>query len=530
VRGCVQRGYAQIKVYNALTSDTLHALGQTAAKCDVRMTGHCPTAMTFEEAITAGMSCFEHLVGIWRGHLEEGFEQRPDQSNLDLDVVLMTANHLDFDSLRRLAYQMAVKQIWNCPTLVALQWMHEAQPTGLVDRLLQPWLEYIPHPAVQVWKQLDPSQYTPRYEQWLNAWHARNDTLLRVVSLLHQEGTPLLIGTDTSVRFVIQGLSVQQELANFVRAGLRPFEALSCATREAARFLDQSGEWGTVTAGKRADLLLVGTNPLVDVAALRDLEAVFVNGFYLPRAELDALLDQQEQLALPQTVESLSAVQPHTVDGQESQGEHAEWLEYVNDTLWGLLSYRHQALPSGEWRIDERFVFEQGSIFYLGGSQYHTTSVWLNPDFTLHQATYAYESFVGTERGEITWTPEEGYVIHRTEIDGYEIHTTIKTPPALAGDMLVHTVLPLYLNGKRDSIGASTLPLFSIDANAICIQEMTVTAAHHDASAKEGTGQQWHLHLQQPQGSREYIYQFDQNGAFLSMREGQRKLVAHPVG
>ena len=107
-----------------------------------------------------------------------------------------------------------------------------------------------------------------------------------------------------------------------MRAGLRPFEALSCATREAARFLDQSGEWGTVAAGKRADLLIVRANPLEDVAALRDLEAVFVNGFYFPRDELDSLLDQQEQLALPQTVASLSTVQLRAVNGQESHGEH----------------------------------------------------------------------------------------------------------------------------------------------------------------------------------------------------------------
>lgn len=53
-----------------------------------------------------------------------------------------------------------------------------------------------------------------------------------------------------------------------------------------------------------------------------------------------------------------------------------------------------------------------------------------------------------------------------------------------------------------------------------------LTAPELDAPAKEDTSQQWHLHLQQAQGSREYIYQFDQNGEFLSVREGQRKLVA----
>jgi len=56
---------------------------------------------------------------------------------------------------------------------------------------------------------------------------------------------------------------------------------------------------------------------------------------------------------------------------------------------------------------------------------------------------------------------------------------------------------------------------------------MTLTAPELDAPAKEDTGQQWRLHFQQAHGSREYIYQFDQKGTFLSMREGQRKLVAY---
>ena len=124
----------------------------------------------------------------------------------------------------------------------------------------------------------------------------RNDAFERIVSILHEEGAPLLVGTDTSVRLVVQGFSIHEELASFVGAGMTPYEALRCTTSEAARFLGQSETWGTVTEGKRADLILTRGNPLVSVKALRDPDGVFLNGFHLTRADLDSLLNQQMAL------------------------------------------------------------------------------------------------------------------------------------------------------------------------------------------------------------------------------------------
>lgn len=45
---------------------------------------------------------------------------------------------------------------------------------------------------------------------------------LRIVSILHEEGAPLLLGTDTPNPFVYQGFSLHQELENLVQAGLSP--------------------------------------------------------------------------------------------------------------------------------------------------------------------------------------------------------------------------------------------------------------------------------------------------------------------
>jgi imidazolonepropionase-like amidohydrolase len=60
------------------------------------------------------------------------------------------------------------------------------------------------------------------------------------------------------------------ELEHLVEAGLTPMQALRAATQWAARCLGLEHEIGTVEAGRRADLVVVGGNPLDDVTMLRD--------------------------------------------------------------------------------------------------------------------------------------------------------------------------------------------------------------------------------------------------------------------
>ena len=65
---------------------------------------------------------------------------------------------------------------------------------------------------------------------------------------------------------LVPGVSLHEELALFVRAGLSPFEALRAGTSDAAKFLKRDREFGTVAVGQRADLLLLEANPLENVA------------------------------------------------------------------------------------------------------------------------------------------------------------------------------------------------------------------------------------------------------------------------
>lgn len=76
------------------------------------------------------------------------------------------------------------------------------------------------------------------------------------------------------------------ELELLVEAGLTPMEALIAATRRAAEMIGADEVFGTVTPGKRADLLILGADPLADIRNTRTLEVVIRGGEIVDRATL----------------------------------------------------------------------------------------------------------------------------------------------------------------------------------------------------------------------------------------------------
>jgi imidazolonepropionase-like amidohydrolase len=114
---------------------------------------------------------------------------------------------------------------------------------------------------------------------------------------LKSAGVTLLAGTDAAAlnSFIYPGLALHQELQLFQQAGLTPLSALQSATIDGARFMGASDTLGTVEPGKVADIVLLNRNPLVDISATQDIEAVVLGGAYLDRRALDGLLDEARQ-------------------------------------------------------------------------------------------------------------------------------------------------------------------------------------------------------------------------------------------
>jgi hypothetical protein len=113
----------------------------------------------------------------------------------------------------------------------------------------------------------------------------------KVAGALHRNGVPIMAGTDAmGLPLVTPGSSLHRELQLLAASGLSPYEVIRSATVVPAAFLSKIGEFGTIAVGQRADILLVGGNPLENLEALKRPMGVMVRGNWLPREKLNELL------------------------------------------------------------------------------------------------------------------------------------------------------------------------------------------------------------------------------------------------
>jgi len=93
--------------------------------------------------------------------------------------------------------------------------------------------------------------------------------------LVLKSGVPIGFGTDAAV--VPHGQNAR-EFAYRVRLGQSPMDAIVSATRTAAEIMEWGDRVGTVEAGKFADLVAVGGDPLRDVSELERVAWVMKGG------------------------------------------------------------------------------------------------------------------------------------------------------------------------------------------------------------------------------------------------------------
>jgi imidazolonepropionase-like amidohydrolase len=100
---------------------------------------------------------------------------------------------------------------------------------------------------------------------------------MKNLKALADGGVKYGIGTDTGVPGRFQGYFEHLELEQMVLAGLTPMQALVAATRSGAEFLNAK-DLGTLQAGKWADLIVLGRNPLDDIKNTRSITDVYIAG------------------------------------------------------------------------------------------------------------------------------------------------------------------------------------------------------------------------------------------------------------
>jgi imidazolonepropionase-like amidohydrolase len=239
-------GARQIKIYSSVKPEVVRAIAQAAHQRGMTVTGHIPSGMKAIEGVEDGMDQINHIQYELPYFTDpvNGADGKPDRHAMPV---------LDLDGPRAKALIAALKEHHTVldPTMALFESFTNTVPLNQ----LEPGLDHVP---AQLHEALDAPPATGDKAPLAAArWNAMMATL----RALHAAQIPIVAGTDQA----IPGYSLHRELEIYVQAGFTPLEALQSATIVAARALGVESEAGSLTPGKRGDVLLLDADPLADI-------------------------------------------------------------------------------------------------------------------------------------------------------------------------------------------------------------------------------------------------------------------------
>jgi len=292
VREVAAQGYDFIKLTLDISRPVYDAIVDEAPKHGMRVAGHVDPQVGLARAIEAGQQ-IEHLDGYFEAILADSAPSRVSVSNFSVFRLAnwSSLDHMDDVKLARIAGETARRGIWTSPTLTVFNTafaigQEEAEIRARPDWPFQPAKQRELYLGAnrRYWA---PAAATMRTEARRKRFVAVRNGLVKAIA---DSGGKILAGSDTPEWFHVYGFALHRELASLVAAGLTPYQALEAATRNPAEFFAASADWGTIEAGKRADLVLLAANPLTDIANTSRIDAVAVGGRWVARQELDRML------------------------------------------------------------------------------------------------------------------------------------------------------------------------------------------------------------------------------------------------
>ncbi len=109
---------------------------------------------------------------------------------------------------------------------------------------------------------------------------------LRNLKKLEDAGVKIAAGTDAGNIGTIHGPAIFREFALMSEAGLTPMQILAAATSTAAKAFGPDAKIGSLEPGYLADLVVLRSNPLLDITRASEIESVMKDGVLYAAASL----------------------------------------------------------------------------------------------------------------------------------------------------------------------------------------------------------------------------------------------------
>ncbi len=131
-------------------------------------------------------------------------------------------------------------------------------------------------------------RYKKRYNSQANEerLELRNRNMMANLKKLSDAGVLIATGTDAGNIGTLHAASYEAELRAMGKSGMGNWQIITASTLNGAKVLGKDKEFGSIGVGKKANLILLNSNPLEDIGNLGDIHTVIHNGTVLNPDEI----------------------------------------------------------------------------------------------------------------------------------------------------------------------------------------------------------------------------------------------------
>ena len=267
-------GYDLLKIHPGIKRDVFDALAAKADEVGIRFAGHVPLDVGLHRALETHQWTIDHVDGY-----VEAMAKDPSKSEF-FGVNLI--GEVDETKIPALVKETKAAGTWIVPTQVLFDnLLSDEDPEAMAKR---PEIQY-----ASSREQVD--QWIGEKKEFLTTPAADRRRYLelrrRVIKALYDGGVPFALGSDAPQMWNVPGFATHRELQSMVACGLTPYQALAMGTRDVGTIFGAQHNAGTIEKGRRADLVLLGGNPLEDIGQSSNIAGVMIGGRWLSRTEID---------------------------------------------------------------------------------------------------------------------------------------------------------------------------------------------------------------------------------------------------
>lgn len=244
-------GYKQIKLYNIIHPDLVPTIAAEVHKRGMRLSGHVPRGLSVQAAVKLGFDEINHAAFLFSSFYQDSL-YLPTMRAYSA-VASAVAPNIDVESREMTAMIDVLRENRTVVDGTFSLWVQSGDGGGRAGGRGGA----APNPSVE----------------------KANANYLRLIKRLHDAGVTMVPGTDNS-----SSSSYHTELELYERAGVPASQVLQMATIVSARVMKDDRDYGSITPGKVADLVIIDGRPAERIADLRKVDRVVRAGrAYVPQ-------------------------------------------------------------------------------------------------------------------------------------------------------------------------------------------------------------------------------------------------------